>query len=393
MEEENIYTKTRIIVRQLCDIMQRHELQDIGELKEWLEHNGLAPEIIQMLMDGSELSKEIQLYRQQNSEAAVQALRAQIRHYQRCRLAVRISRIAAAILILLGSGILYYRVSTPEISQSMVVLEQVVPSPQIITPDGICYNLSKIAADTLESGYNLNIAYKNDNEIKYVFQENPGDLKEEEALNQLIIPSQCNYQVTLTDGSVVRLNAESRLEYPTHFSGHERKVYLTGEAYFEVRHDGRPFVVESNGMTVRVYGTRFNINAYENENIETVLIEGKVGVSFRDGSRQEQILKPNQLCQVDMFTHEQKIQTVDIQKYISWTKGFLRYDNDPLEKLIKDLGRWYGAEFSFSSHDLKGIRISASINKDTSLQEVLTMIQATAKIKFNLIERRYIITR
>ena len=123
------------------------------------------------------------------------------------------------------------------------------------------------------------------------------------------------------------------------------------------------------------------------------MVEGKIGISIRDSSHQEKILKPNQLSRLNLLTGEQKIVEVDIQKYIAWTTGFLRYDNDPLELLIQDLNRWYGSDFEFSNNNLKNIRISASINKDTPLQEVLAMIQTTAKIKFHLIERRYLITR
>lgn len=389
MEEKKIYTQIFTIARQLCDIMQQHELQDIGELKEWLEHNSTATEIIQMLMNGSELSKAIELYRSQDKEKAIQALRTKIHDYQRHRLFIRIGRIAAAIILLVGCGVLYNRLSQQEAPPIMVSASPVPPSPIIITPEGERYDLSKIVTDTT---HNLNIAYKNNDEIKYIYQP-PTHSTKEEAFNQLIIPHQCNYQITLCDGSVVRLNAESRLEYPNNFSSHERKVRLTGEAYFEIKHDGRPFIVEVRQAVIQVYGTKFNVNAYEDANIETALAEGKIGISIRDSSFQEKILYPHQLSRLNLLTGEQEIMEVDIQKHIAWTTGFLRYDNDPLEKLINDLSRWYGTEFDFTDDKLKNIRISASVNKDTPLQEVLAMIQATAKIKFHSIERRYIITR
>lgn len=392
MAEENIYSKTRLIARQLCDIMQQQELQDIGELKDWLEHNSIAPEVLRMLMNGTELSKEIEFYRRQDKETALRIFREKIRYHRRRRIIKRISRAAAIIVILLAFTILYNRFPESEKPQPMVSVVPVTPSPIIKTPDGICYNLSKITTDTSQPASNLNIAYKNNNEIRYTYQTDTKHLKESELYNQLIIPRQCNYQVTLCDGTVIRLNAESHLEYPTHFPRHERRVRLTGEAYFEVKHDDRPFIVEINEANIRVYGTRFNINAYEKENIETVLVEGKIGISIPNITHREQILRPNQLSRINLSSGEQEIRDVDIQKFIAWTTGFLRYDHDPLEKLIKDLSRWYGIEFDFNNNELKDIRISASINKDTPLQEVLTMIRTTAKIKFQLIERRYMIT-
>lgn len=389
MKETKRYIQIQTIARQLCDIMQQHELKDIGELKEWLEHNNTAIEIIKSLMDDSELSKKIELYRQQDKEQAILSLRAKIQKYQHHRVIIRISRVAAVIVLLIGCGLLYHKLSQQEKHQTLASTISSKLSPVIITPNGQYYDLSKVLTDTT---HNLNIAYKSTEEIKYTYQPPAVDI-EEEGYNQLIIPNQCNYQVTLCDGSVVRLNAGSRLEYPNSFPSHERKVRLTGEAYFEIKHDGRPFMVEVRQASIRVYGTHFNINAYQETNIETVLVEGKVGVSIQDSTYQEKILKPNQLSRLNLLTGEQEIVDVDVQKYIAWTTGFLRYDNDSLELLIEDLSRWYGTNFDFKDNKLKNIRISASINKDTPLEEVLAMIQTTAKIKFHLIERRYIITQ
>ena len=389
MKETKRYIQIQTIARQLCDIMQQHELKDIGELKEWLEHNNTAIEIIKSLMDDSELSKKIELHRQQDKEQAILSLRAKIQKYPHHRVIIRISRVAAVIVLLIGCGLLYHKLSQQEKHQTLASTISSKLSPVIITPNGQYYDLSKVLTDTT---HNLNIAYKSTEEIKYTYQPPAVDI-EEEGYNQLIIPNQCNYQVTLCDGSVVRLNAGSRLEYPNSFPSHERKVRLTGEAYFEIKHDGRPFMVEVRQASIRVYGTHFNINAYQETNIETVLVEGKVGVSIQDSTYQEKILKPNQLSRLNLLTGEQEIVDVDVQKYIAWTTGFLRYDNDSLELLIEDLSRWYGTNFDFKDNKLKNIRISASINKDTPLEEVLAMIQTTAKIKFHLIERRYIITQ
>ncbi|WP_270543041.1 FecR family protein [Butyricimonas paravirosa] len=389
MKETKRYIQIQTIAHQLCDIMQQHELKDIEELKEWLEHNNTAIEIIKSLIDDSELSKKIELYRQQDKEQAILSLRTKIQKHQRHRVIIRISRVAAVIVLLIGCGLLYHKLSQQEKHQTLASTISSKLSPVIITPNGQHYDLSKVLTDTT---HNLNIAYKSTEEIKYTYQPPAVDI-EEEGYNQLIIPNQCNYQVTLCDGSVVRLNAGSRLEYPNSFPSHERKVRLTGEAYFEIKHDGRPFMVEVRQASIRVYGTHFNINAYQETNIETVLVEGKVGVSIQDSIDQEKILKPNQLSRLNLLTGEQEIVDVDVQKYIAWTTGFLRYDNDSLELLIEDLSRWYGADFDFKDNKLKNIRISASINKDTPLEEVLAMIQTTAKIKFHLIERRYIITQ
>ena len=195
MKETKRYIQIQTIAHQLCDIMQQHELKDIEELKEWLEHNNTAIEIIKSLMDDSELSKKIELHRQQDKEQAILSLRAKIQKYQHHRVIIRISRVAAVIVLLIGCGLLYHKLSST-ISSKL--------SPVIITPNGQYYDLSKVLTDTT---HNLNIAYKSTEEIKYTYQPPAVDI-EEEGYNQLIIPNQCNYQVTLCDGSVVRLTLE-----------------------------------------------------------------------------------------------------------------------------------------------------------------------------------------
>lgn len=392
MEELKIYSQARMVANQLWDIMRQHELHDIEELKQWLMHNNAAPEVLQLLMDGDGLAKEVEFYLRQDREIAAQKFGKRMRRYRRHRLAFRVCRAAAVVVVLLGCVLLYSRLSETKQSLPVAAVTPEGSLPVIITAEGKRYNLSDIAIDSSQTEYPLNIVYKSNKEIRYACQTDT--IKgETEKFNRLMIPYQCNYQVTLCDGSVVHLNAGSSLEYPSCFSGRERRVRIVGEAYFEVQHDGRPFIVEADEVRVRVYGTKFNVNAYKKENIEMVLVEGKIGISLQNGEGQEHILLPNQLSRINLLTGEQEIEKADIRKYVAWVSGFLRYDNDSLERLIEDLSRWYGVEFGFTDEKLKERRISASISKDVSLEEVLAMIQTTARVKFHLIERRYMITQ
>lgn len=389
MEELKTYPQARIVASQLWDIMRQYELHDIEELKQWLVHNNVAPEVVCLLVDGEELAKEVEFYLQQDREAAVQKFRERMRRYRRRRAVVKVCRIAAVIVVLFGCAILYSRWTETKRPLSVAVASD-NSLPVIVTAEGKRYNLSDIAIDSLQTVYPFNITYRNNKEIRYAYQTDM--VREEEVkFNRLIIPHQCNYQITLCDGSVIHLNAGSSLEYPSRFSARERRVRLAGEAYFEVQHEERPFIVEADEMRIRVYGTKFNVNAYGKGHIETVLAEGKIGISLQNGVGQERILLPNQMSRVDLLTGKQEIQKVDIRKYVSWVTGFLRYDHDPFEKLIEDLSRWYGVEFHFTDKKLKAKRISASISKDASLEEVLAMIETTARVKFHFIERRYMI--
>lgn len=211
-----------------------------------------------------------------------------------------------------------------------------------------------------------NIRNNRQGKIEYIAVENASVAGEAEILNTLVIPRQCTYQVILSDGTVVHVNAESRLEYPVKFVGDERKVKLQGEAYFEVTKDTRPFVVCANEVEIRVYGTKFNVNAYHKDWIETALVEGRVGVSWKN---QEKILYPSQLSQVDRITGEQLVTHVNIEQYISWISGYLRYDDDNLGKMMEDLARWYGVDFTIRENSF-----SLSM-KYATIKDILYAIQ------------------
>lgn len=389
MQDEELYRQVKTVARQLCDIMQKRDLEDISELKDWLEKNNAAPEVIRLLMDGEALSGEIENYRLQDKDQAVNRLSAQIRRCRIRRLAIRFSGVAAAVVLIMG---IWFINKPSDVPVSTSIATEIAAScPLLILGDGTSINLNNDHFDSVAVIPGSRIVYKNNKELEYPVT--PGGCEYPQSLNCLIIPRQCNYQVCLSDGTKVYLNAESRLEYPACFDSNERKVYLWGEGYFEVKNDGRPFIVEVQKVNVRVYGTKFNINAYEGDEVETVLVEGKVGVSLKDRRQGEQLLAPAQLCRINLQTSTQEVVNVDVEKYISWTTGFLRYEDDRLEDLVKDIGRWYGVDFLFADEKLKDIRVFASINKDNSLEDIIAMIQTTVKLTINHTERRYTIRR
>lgn len=387
MEEQKMYQKAVAIVKHLLLIFRGEKTEKSEAFSHWVQENRQAAELLTKLEDADALITLLEEFDRPEKEEESCKLVARIQRYRMKRRVLRFSGVAAVLL--LATFILWRR----EENRAYELLPS--RQPVLILSDGKNINLG-----TLERGAALDIddarvIHADSGQIDYSLQRVDKQGMTEVSYNILQIPQQCNYSVILSDGTVVRLNALSRLKYPAQFTGGERKVELTGEAYFEVKKDTIPFVVTANKVRIRVYGTKFNVDAYGENQVATVLEEGCVGVALmEDGAVvDEKILRPHQRSVVNLLTGEQQTTEVDIRKYMSWTQGFLRYDNDCMEELIRDLTQWYGVEFEFTDQSLKKIKVSASINKDMSLENVLVMISNTTKIKFLKSERRYQICR
>lgn len=189
------------------------------------------------------------------------------------------------------------------------------------------------------------------------------------AYNTISTPKGGQYAVTLPDGSKVWLNSISSITFPTEFKGQERKVRITGEVYFEVaKNKDVPFVVESKCQDVRVLGTHFNINAYDDENkVRTTLLEGSVKVTAENNSR---TLMPGQ--QAEVVNHLIKvIDGSDTQAAVAWKNGNFVFDHADLPSLMRQLSRWYDVTIVYNGtigqHEFVG-QIKRSVNLSSVLK-------------------------
>ncbi len=211
--------------------------------------------------------------------------------------------------------------------------------------------------------------------------------------NDIIVPRKGEYQVVLSDGSKVFLNSESELKVPVIFSGSERRVYLKGEGYFEVSPDlNRPFIVSVNGMDITVLGTKFNVNAYcENQNIKATLVSGKVRVTNKntfDGV----VLIPGQ--QAVCSNGEILVKEVDVQSEIAWIDGKFCFEKGAtLEDISEQLKRWYDIEFFFTSEDVKKYMFAGVIKKEYTANEIFSIIEKTTNVKFTMKGRTVIVSK
>lgn len=208
--------------------------------------------------------------------------------------------------------------------------------------------------------------------------------------NTLSTPAGGQYQVTLADGTKVWLNALSKLQFPNEFSGKDRTVDLTGEAYFEIAKDkSRPFMVRVNGITVQVLGTNFNVNAYIDESgIKTTLLEGSVKLTKGELSL---LLKPGQQGVTgagdagigkNIATSGFSVHSADIDQVMAWKNGLFSWDAADVHTVMRQISRWYGVEVRYEGTPTTAL-FGGEIGRDLTLTQVLEGL-SKSKVHFRL---------
>jgi transmembrane sensor len=296
----------------------------------------------------------------------------------------RFTVIAAAIAAI-TLGVWLYYISTPltGISEDLQrYSNDVAPGKNVAT-------LTMGNGSVIQLKENHNQVVVNETSLKYDDQSLISAIpnaKNDKAIIQNITaatPRGGTYQVILPDGTKVWLNADSKLIFPSKFVGNERRVKLSGEAYFEVIHNARqPFKVESSGQVVEDLGTAFNINAYPDEAIvKTTLIEGRAAVNGN-------LLKPNQ--QSILRNAVVKVITVDPESEVAWKNDDFLFVEQDLLTIMKQLGRWYDVEID-QSNIPSDRHFTGSISRDVKLSEVLRMLEVTGKIRFKIEDKTIVI--
>ena len=221
---------------------------------------------------------------------------------------------------------------------------------------------------------NGGVDYTKDEEV---MPENVGEV-DEVVYNELIVPMGGECFVVLEDSSRVWMNAGSRLRYPSRFTGEERGVELEGEAYFEVEHGERPFVVHTGCGDVRVLGTSFGVRVYEAEAARTTLVEGRV--AFR-GERDSLVLWPGEQAVVDEngFVTKQK---VNVEEYVAWRQGIFVFDHRPLEEIARDLERWYEVRIIFMNEGLKHLPFTGHLQRYDCIETFLDLLEETGELTY-----------
>lgn len=218
-----------------------------------------------------------------------------------------------------------------------------------------------------------------DKRLVYTQSDSRGDVIN---YNSLEVPEGAEYQLVLSDGTKVWMNASSRLVYPVCF-GEVREVRLEGEAYFDVAHDSlHPFIVKTVGMDVEVLGTEFNVNTRKGQ---TVLVDGQVQVETEIG--ESAVLKPGEL--VEVIGSRLAVTSVNVRKYVAWRYGEFYFEEATLEEIMESLGEWYGVNTVFARPALRQRRFSGILKREDSVVEVLSKIERTTSVHI-VVQGKYV---
>lgn len=291
--------------------------------------------------------------------------------------------VAVILLPLLLGGTIWIvlgdKQERPVVSEA--ALEAGHPQAVLILARGERIDLTSGRTDSLPGQVGVHVLRDSARGVVYERREEQAENPE---YNTLVVPRQGEFQVVLADGSKVYLNSESEIRYPTFFAGGERRVFLKGEAFFEVASDtSRPFIVEVGEMDVRVLGTRFNVNAYAPERaIRTTLVSGKVRVSDRE-DKAAVVLEPGQqaVWKKDGLTTRE----VDALAVSAWVDGKFYFEEGmTLEEITEQLQRWYDIDFFFASERVKRFVFAGMIKKEYTANEIFSMIEKAARVKFTV---------
>lgn len=189
-------------------------------------------------------------------------------------------------------------------------------------------------------------------------------------------PVGANSKLILSDGTLVNLNASSKIFYPTSFEGNTRTIKLDGEAYFEVKQDKKhPFIVETNGLIITVLGTHFNVKSYQEDGkVITSLLEGAVSIELSQANANNNklvILHPNQQLVFDKFTKQIEIKDVKADLYASWKDGQCFFENETFSDIVKILERQFGVTINITTPALENQLYSGFFTKKEGIEQIL----------------------
>jgi transmembrane sensor len=310
-------------------------------------------------------------------------------------------KIAAAIIIfgVILSGSIFFMTRKPSAEIVKAVIEP-IRSPKDIIPGGNNASLTLangtiIMLDTAKNGViavqgNEKLILLDSGKLAYTHATFTGSEPADISYNTISTPRAAQYQLVLSDGTKVWLNAASSLRYPTAFTGKDRSVELTGEGYFEVtKNKEKPFLVRTNGMEVSVLGTHFNIMAYEDENaIQTTLIEGVVNVRY---DKQTDLLKPGKQAILRRDNNSLTVSDANVNQAVAWKNGYFYFDKSDIKEIMRQVGRWYDLDIVYEAQ-LPDMKFSGKIQRRLSLSGIAHLLESS-QIHFRIEGKKCIILK
>lgn len=304
------------------------------------------------------------------------------RRYEKAKrlhiITISISVAASVVLLFVLSLTGSRKLPDPE-ADYLAILEST--SAENLHPSEIQLLLSgdqKLSIDGKES----EIDYQKEGEVRINGRKLEITEKEnqEQALNQLIVPVGKRSFLTLSDGTRMWVNSDTRVIYPVQFTGNKREIFVDGEVFLDVSPDTKmPFVVKTKHLDVTVLGTEFNVSTFnEKSSLEVVLVSGKVEVkTSRD---EKKILSPNQLFSYDNETQISLVHNVDVIDYVAWKDGYYRFRQQPLDIVLRKIAKYYGVVIEWEEA-VGSLSCSGKLDLRNDPKEVYATLERAAPVE------------
>jgi ferric-dicitrate binding protein FerR (iron transport regulator) len=375
-----------LLVKELTGELTEKEKEQL----DLLEKEDAKKEIMDSVREKSIDFDRISQYQQFNIEEARKKVDWRVRFQQKnkSRKLTQFLKYAAVIALPLALAVyMIFEVANTEqnyVSQVPVEIPAGETKAQLYLSDGSTVNLENKESDLIREK-DGSLIEKGEEGLNYQTGEDAtktGQVAE----NIVVTPVGGEYQLTLSDGTKVWMNAKSEIRYPVRFTGNKRKVKVSGEVYFEVAKDlKKPFIVDVNDVEIKVLGTQFNVMAYpEERSIQTTLVEGAVRLNAKglSGNNETVDLIPGKQADYDRFSKTVETKEVDVEQYIAWKNGKFVFEKETLNDIMRKLERWYDVKVFFQTHELKHKRFTARIDRYGNINDILDKMEQTTDVQF-----------
>ena len=381
---------------EICHLLQKYFSGTIMPdeqrlLDSWMKEKEEHKQLFDRLRKDTRFAEEYGIFREVDTTRAWETFRVKngLGRQRRMTTWIKYAAVIALPLLVAGVWLLFPRggeQSIPVAQNTKIVKREASPVLEVVGGGKVI--LEKEKDKMIEAGQGVEVQQSSG---MLVYSDSV--VSEYVDTNVLRIPKGGEFKLQLADGTRVYLNSATDLRYPVAFTGSERRVYLKGEAYFEVAKDAEhPFIVVTDDVQVRVYGTSFNVNTLGADGVRTVLVEGKVGIRGQDSDR-EYVLKPNELAFYDWNSRDMKIETVDPDLYTLWRKGIFVFERETLENIMNILSLWYDMEVFFQSESAKKLHFSGHMKRYEQIEDILHAITDATGVVFTINDKTVCVSR
>ena len=379
-------------------LLQLYLLGDITEeerqeLEDWCKETPQNRNLFEQICQEDLFSKERSVYEKIDDTKALRTFEKHVRKVS-TRGFGRWWKYAAVLLLpilVVGLWKLVYEVEqVPVVTSSVSQIQPGCSRAVLVLDDGRTVFLKEEEEGVISEDKGIMVTGERD---RLVYTSSEGKNVDELRFNELEIPRGGEYKVRLADGTLVYLNSATRMKYPVKFDEKERKVYLSGEAYFEVAKDPeRPFFVEMEGVEVRVYGTSFNVNTHQKGNVQTVLVKGSIGVKVLS-SGMESVIRPGQMAEFQQGNTKVDVKDVNVAVYTDWKDGIFRFENQRLEDILTVLSNWYDVDIFYQTVSVKELHFSGYMERYKDVSVILEAITLSTGVTFSIQGKTIIVSK